>query len=198
MINYNKFFKNRFDLVIRYYIFKRVNFGIDESYLDAISNKYDDIKRVSGLLLKRDMKNPRIYKKTKHVNKIQYGYHVMEKLFLPWNLFWIEKQIITSEKWIKDNPYPIKINGLGMAQKRFILTLKHNKSLYWYFEEKDDYEVLALWNENNYKKLLKDKTWNKLKKSKNKMIDKMTILNFFSKNTYVGDKKLYEKHIRNL
>lgn len=186
MINYNEFLENRFDLVIRYHIFESVNFGIDEAYLDSISNKYNDIKNVCGNLLETDIKKPRVNKKSKHVSKSNYGHHVMEKLFLPWNLFWIEKQMTTSDNWLKSKPYPVNLEHIGISVKRFIIALKHNKKLYWSLVDRPQLEVLELWKESNYKKLLKDKTWNKIEKSKNNLLERMSSLDFFSEDTHIG------------
>lgn len=193
MINYYKFLSTRFDLVIRYYFLEKANFVAEKAKKIAMNDNI--LKKVFDKLLTIDVKtNPHSAKKIKY-SKLSYGNHVANQLFYMPNWLWIEKNI--SNNWIISNPYPVKINGLGMSVKRFMITLKNGYNLYWEFK-RDGKTLLALWREELYKELLELNKWKEITKSKNKMIDRMSYLNFFSENTYVGDKKLYEEYIRNL
>jgi len=193
MINYKKFLSTRFDLVIRYYFLEKVNFDVIKAKELAMSDNI--LKNVFDKLLTIDVKtNPHAAKKMK-LSKLSYGNHVANQLFYMPNWLWIEENI--SNKWIKNNPYLVKIDGLGMSVKRFMISLKYGYNIYWEFK-KGGKTLLSLWREELYKELLEPNKWKEIIKSKNNMIDKMLYLDFFSKNTYVGDKNLYEKYIRNL
>jgi len=193
MIDYYKFLSTRFDLVIRYYFLEKAKFNTEKAL--NLSKNDNILKEVFNKLLIIDIKtNPWSAKKIKK-SKLSYGDHVANQLFYIPNWLWIEKNI--KSDWFISNPYPVKIDGLGCSVKRFMITLKYGQTLYWEFK-KDGKTLLALWKEELYKELLDSNKWKEIMKSKNNMIDRMLYLKFFSNNTYVGDKKLYEEYIRNL
>ena len=78
-----------------------------------------------------------------------------------------------------------------------MISLKYDNKLYWIFTKKGK-NILSLWDEKLYKKLIISKKWFKIMKSKNNMMNKMLSLDFFSDETYVGDKNLYEEYKRNI
>jgi len=196
LINYKNFLSTRFDLVIRYYILEQVDFNAGEAKILALTGKYNFLRIVFNKLLTIDVKTkPGVAKKARLVSIHNYGNHVAKQLFYMTNWLWIEKNI--SNDWNKNNPYLVKMNGLGCSVKRFMASLKYDKKLYWIFTKKGK-NMLSLWDENLYKELIESKKWKEIMKSKNHMIDKMSSLNFFSDDTYVGDKKLYEEYIRNI
>ena len=196
IIDYNKFLSIRFDLVIRYYFLEKANFNAIEAKKLVLSSRYKFLRLVFKELLIRDIKTkPGIAKKNKLVNIHDYGEYVSQQLFHMPNWNWIEKNM--NNDWIKKNPYLVKIDGLGCSVKRFLISLKYGKNLYWEFKKKGK-TLLSLWDENLHKELLTSDQFKKIMKSKKNMMNKMAILDFFSDETYVGDKKLYEKYIKNL
>lgn len=195
IINYEKFLSTRFDLVIRYYFLEQTNFNAGKAKKLALTGKYNALRVVFDKLLTIDVKTkPHVAKKA-GLTKLTYGKHVANQLFYMTNWSWIEANI--SDEWNKNNPYLVKMNGLGCSVKRFMISLKYNKKLYWIFTRKGK-NLLSLWDEHLYKKLIEPTEWKKIMKSKNRMMNKMLKLNFFSDDTYVGDKKLYEEYIRNI
>jgi len=195
IIKYENFLSTRFDLVIRYYFLEKTDFDAIKAKNLALSGKYKFLRIIFDKLLTIDVKtNSHAAKKSK-LYKSSYGEHVARQLFFMKNWLWIEENI--SSEWTKNNPYPIKMNGVGGSVKRFIISLNNNNTLYWMFSEKGK-TLLELWKENSYKELMEPKKWKKIMKSKNHMMGKMLKLNFFSDDTYVGDKKLYEEYIRNI
>lgn len=196
IINYKKFLSTRFDLVIRYYFLEKSNFVAIKAKKLALSREYNWLRVVFKKLLIIDVKtNSHSARKVRKLTNPSYGIHVAERLFSMTGWSWIEENI--SNNWMKTCPYPIEINGLGMSAKRFMISLKYDKKLYWMFTRMGK-NMLALWDENLYKELLTSSQFEGIIKSKNNMMDKMARLNFFSDETYVGDKKLYNKYIKNL
>jgi len=199
IVNHEKFLASRFDLVIRWHLLEKTDFNTRDAMALAGDKQYGDLRNVFSTLLKMDVAQiPNTAKKVKK-SKIPidgYGQHVARQLFIVKNWTWIGRQMLKGETWIKKNPYAVRFDGLGMSVKRFILALKHERSLYWIFKEEG--KVLHnLWKQQKYETLLGSSRYNEIEKTRNRMLVKMKQLEFFSANTYVGDKKFLEIHLMN-
>jgi len=181
--------------VIRYYLLEQTNFNASEAKKLVATGKYNSLRAVFDKLLTIDVKErPHVAKKAAK-SKLTYGKLVANQLFYMLNWSWIENNI--SNEWMKNNPYLVRINGVGCSVKRFLISLKTDRKLYWIFTRKGK-NMLSLWDEKLYEESVEPVEWIKIIKSKNRMMNKMLKLNFFSDDTYVGDKILYEEYIRNI
>ena len=205
IIDYNDFLSLRFDLVIRYYLLEQAGFDVRKARTLSTEDKY--LKKIYKELLKTDVKtNPHSLKKTRGISNEKYGDLVAEKLFYHWgsknrgdSWLWMEKQ--TNENWINwitENPYLIQTDGIGTSVKRFSTALIHEKPLYWKLIPKGEKkQLLALWDERQYKETMKPTKYEKIKESKKRMIDRMKNLDFFSRSTYIGEEDLITEYILN-
>ncbi len=189
VVDHEKFLASRFDLVIRWYFLEKTNFDAERAKSLAKSSSYAPLRNLFDSLLKMDMaENPHIAMKVRKAGIGDYGQHIMNKLFFTPNWQWVEKSMLNKNGWIIKNPYPVRIDGLGLSVKRFLLALKHERSLYWEFKERGK-APLNLWKQHLHKKLLIPRGYDKIMQAGHRMLIKMNKLEFFSMDTYVGDKK---------
>lgn len=194
VVNHKKFLSLRFDLVIRWYFLEKARFDAREAKILARSDQYKHLRNVFARLLKEDTKIPYILKKVKTTREPEamYGVLVARQLFSMQNWEWIEEQMAKGEEWIEDNPYPVRIDGLGLSVKRFILALKHNRNLYWEIKVKGKAQ-LHLWKQKMYKKMMK-RQYEEIREAENRMLIRMKRLEFFSDEFYKGDEDLLKKY----
>lgn len=199
VIDYEKFLSTRFDLVIRWYFLEKAGFDAQVARVLAGSCQYKDVRDVFALLLKIDVSEvPHAADKIRRAKILEsgYGLRTANQLFSMSNWSWIEGQIQipNGEKWFRENPYPVKVDGLGLAVKRFILTLKYRKRLYWEFKGEGK-TPLSLWKQHKYKKWLEMRRYSEIEEASHRMVSRMKKLEFFSTDTYVGEKGLCEKYL---
>lgn len=199
MIDYEYFLSRRFDLVIRYHLLRATDFDGQRAKTLVNSDKYRNLRDISGKLLKGDMNSKKgIMKKVKNNNfKGPLGDLVARQLFYQPNWNWIDNEIRKGQEWIDANPYDIRIDVLGLSVKRFLLTMKHKRTLSWVFKTHGK-TPLELWKKQNYKELLETSEFNSIQKSQNLMMIRMKKLKFFSLNTYKGGQELLEKYKRDI
>lgn len=199
VVDHEKFLSTRFDLVIRWYFLEKAGFDIQRAGVLTGGEQYDDLRNAFATLLTIDVTEG-LYVADKvrraSVKPHEYGRHVAGKLFLPIkNWSWIGERMIEGEKWIRKNPYSVRVNGLGLSVKRFMLSLKHKRRLYWEFQEKGK-ASLSLWKQFLHKQLLNSNIYAEIEKAERRMVVRMKELEFFSAGTYMGKKNLFKIYMK--
>lgn len=165
LVDYDKFFEKRFDIVLRYYILEESNWDIPKS---EIMSKNGFIKYA--------------------FQKMPLGSKI---LFNKTSYEWISKNL--TDIWLKENPYIIYGSNNGTSVKRFLITIKNKKELWWKIENKNVKNKLW-WEKSRWMKILESKDYNKLIESENKLIKIMKDNNFFHKDyLLIGETKQKEK-----
>ena len=204
-VNYEKFLAVRFDFVLRYYLLEKAKFDSRKARALIVMNpQYEYLRQVFAELLAFDVSDKRLAKSLNRARVLSdanlYGMYYADQLFIDYSdrrfsmknchdWLWIKNQMMKGEEWIKENPFCIAVNGLALNSKRFVLALVYDRPLYWKIV-KVEWGAFNIWKEIRYKELLDSDKYNELEESKNRMLCRMEKLNFFSMDTYVGDKRL--------
>ena len=196
MIDYEYFLSRRFDLVIRYHLLRESDFEAKKAALLVSGNEYKELREISGVLLKRDMKSKEgIAKKVErqHYNG-PLGDLVAIRFFDLHHWIWVEDQMKRGQKWINENPYEMRVDVLGLSVKRFLLALTYERILPWVFKTQGK-TLLELWKKQNYEELSE---FDNIQKSQDIMMMNMKKLEYFSLDTYKGEEVLLEEYKRHL
>lgn len=185
-VDYKEFLRKRFDLVIRYHLLDEAGFNIADARELALSRKYGFLAEASGEIIKKDMfAFPVVDKKMKSALRT-YGFSIGKTvifyLFSPRKYKWLEKTISEDPEWMKECPHLVDEYAQGASNKRFLLALKYDHPLYWAIERrKIPRPCRAIWKKEEYEGRLSKEQFEIFLRTKQKMIDHMKKLLFFSR-----------------
>ena len=201
VIDHSEFLSTRFDLVVRCYFLEKTRFGIRKAAALACSDQYGYLRDVLGELLEADAaRHARVVRNLRKTPRKGYGLHVANRLFHSANWSSMQASIMKGEELIKRFPYPVGYGGPGLAAKRFVLSLLYRRKLYWRFTRWNPRSNairpdLNLWKEKEHERLLEQDKYNDLVGTKKRMLRGMRRLEYFSVDTYMGDKRLLERYL---
>lgn len=201
VIDHSEFLSTRFDLVVRCHFLEKTRFGVRKAAALLCSDQYEYLRDVFGKLLEVDMaRHARVVRNLRKTPREGYGFHVANRYFHSANWSSMQACMIRGEELIRRFPYPVGYGGPGLACKRFVLALIYRRKLYWRFTRWNSRSDavrsdLNLWKEEEYEKLLEQDKYDELIVTKKKMLKGMRRLEYFSVDTYVGDKGLLKRYL---
>jgi len=160
LVDYKEFFQIRFDLVIRYYILEEFDWDLSKAFKE--SEEF-----IENIVKQMPIDGKKLFKNSKKLFKKEKSYE------------WMSNNLKDNDTWLSKNPYIICEQNFGSSVKRFLMTIKHKKNLWWQKEIRTKIKNKAYWQKETWKEILKPEEFDKLIKTENRLIKYMTDNNFF-------------------
>ncbi len=194
-IDYKGFLAKRYDLVVKYHLITDAGWSFEKARGLIIESEeyafmYDLYRKLWPVLSKKF--DSRLKEKYGH----DTGLALAHNQFLLKNFKWIERAVRKGD-WLRERPYGLRLNNEGIPSKRFLVTLKYDKKLWWCQEPfLDGYKASygPTRDRNNYEAFLTSEQFAMFEAAKFRLMKHMGRLRFFFEETRIRVKlEDYEK-----
>jgi len=166
-VDYKEFLAKRFDIVIRFHFLAQSK-GVDTARLIYESKKYKFLNPI--------LERSKLFEsKDKHT----------------WE--YVGRKVKNDPHWLRHCPYMVDKTGLGFSVKRFLMSIKYWRPLYWMSVDcpmDKDKKNFYKWKKETYETRLTEKQFKMFEMSEMTLLIFMSHMKYFSSETKMG----YMKH----